>query len=161
MRNTDFMVLKWTLAISTRILQVVDSYAKMFMLVQFERKVWRHARYGRTLYARGPCNYAEDFRIQSQGHVTQRNNQRHQDRRTMESQTSRVQTLSRLPKSRNRRRQKIKPPQWLEAMKDFTAVRLLLRFCRPHRSSLWCTLPVFSIASTQREVKVIQGMGTR
>lgn len=110
-----------------------------------------YARRRRILYTRrGGRQTQNNRRLCDQASQTQQNAWI-QSRRFLENKQGRVQGVpSKYQEHKTRNRQKIKPPQWLVIVRDFTAVSLLLRFSRPHRSRLWCTLPIAIVTNWHR-----------
>ncbi len=151
MKNEIMGLNDTTLNNTNRVQRVDDMGCKfrhwmVYYLKNLEKEIQSgdlYARNGRILHASRNSQISQDRRGLCYPSSSTEKNARVQIGRFLESQQKRI---SRVPSQQEEYpRQKIKPPQRMATI-GFTAVRLLLRFCRPGRSSPSMNLPTFSIA---------------
>lgn len=112
--------------------------------------MWRrealHDNYGRDAHSQRRGTHSPVHAVLHQRTVQKRRAEGSQDRWPLEDQTRRPKSFCRQASTGTR--QKIKPAScWQWTINKFRAVRLFLMDCDPGRNSLWCTLPICSIAT--------------
>ena len=128
--------------------KAIDTVRKHGILYpELERRRKPYDCHGRnTTYTRRSSQNAQMYKCYSQALYTQRDIRSHQGWRPLSSKIRGSRQLHNQKRYQERRQiNKASLYSWQTTIKKSTAVRLLLRFERPSRSSPWNTLPTFSI----------------
>lgn len=129
---------------TTKSLTCVASRCILLKVNTIQERVQDNDCYGRAAYTRGYRKIFEDIRIQGQSNASKRNYRRDQSRWTMESQASRLQTVSRLsePEEKQQLKNKASSIGWPATVKKIIAVaRSPLRAWKPMRDGPSESLP--------------------
>jgi hypothetical protein len=112
-----------------------------------ERRRKPHDCHGRnSAYTRRGSQYAQMCEVHGKALYPQRDTRSRQSRRPLSSKIGGSRQLHHQEQYQERQQiNKASLRSWQTTIEEFTAVRLLLRFLRPTRSSPWINLPTFSI----------------